>query len=382
MKIAFLITYFYPVIGGAENNCYYLAKELAKKGHEVHVFTSRKEETEERFEKIRVHGCKEIFRYKYYLAFYPSLKKKLLKEKFDVIHVHGLGFLQHDRAIHKYKKKYPSTKIFCTPHGPFMALKKYSLLKRTLKRIYLFFIKRYLKNYEGILQVNPEQEKWLMKDYNIPRRKIKFLPNGITSECLMPLSEIKKKQFLKKYNLKNKFVISYLGRIQKYKGLDSIILVLKKARSFKKNLLFVGIGRDADDKERLLSLAKKEGCEKNILFTGEVSEEEKFWLLDNSEIFLFPSQWEAFGIAMLEAMARKNAIISTKTEGGKYLIESGKNGFLFNYGNTEELKEALIKLIKNNSLRKRIQEENFIKSKKFLWKDIAKTLVEIYRNAK
>jgi len=39
MKIGFLIEYFYPVRGGAENNCFYIARELAK-SHEVHVFTS------------------------------------------------------------------------------------------------------------------------------------------------------------------------------------------------------------------------------------------------------------------------------------------------------------------------------------------------------
>ena len=76
MKIGFLIEYFYPVSGGAENNCFYLAKELAKK-HEVHVFTSdRKDEKmfkkEELIDGIKIHRYKNWFRYKYYLTFTPG----------------------------------------------------------------------------------------------------------------------------------------------------------------------------------------------------------------------------------------------------------------------------------------------------------------------
>jgi glycosyltransferase involved in cell wall biosynthesis len=54
-------------------------------------------------------------------------------------------------------------------------------------------------------------------------------------------------------------------------------------------------------------------------------------MLDISEIFVFPSEWEAFGIVLLEAMAYKNSIISTKTEGGSYLIKPGENGYLYDF---------------------------------------------------
>ena len=46
MEIGYLIEYFYPKEGGAENNCFYLARELAKK-HKVYVFTSRTENTKD-----------------------------------------------------------------------------------------------------------------------------------------------------------------------------------------------------------------------------------------------------------------------------------------------------------------------------------------------
>ena len=79
MKIGFISAYFYPVMGGAESNCFYLARQLAKK-YEVHVFTSRNGSlpAEEVVEKIHVHRCKTVVRKGYYAAFYPSLLKKVI----------------------------------------------------------------------------------------------------------------------------------------------------------------------------------------------------------------------------------------------------------------------------------------------------------------
>ena len=146
------------------------------------------------------------------------------------------------------------------------------------------------------------------------------------------------------------------------------------------NMLFLAIGKDAGDKERLDKLAKELNVYNNIIFTGEVSEDEKLALLELSDIFVFPSEWEAFGIAMLEAMARGNAVVSSKTEGGQYLIEEGKNGFLYNYQDLTELKEKLAVLIKSDALRKKMQKANIKKAKSFLWPNIAKKLEEVYKN--
>ena len=369
MKIGFMIPYFYPTIGGAENNCYYTARELAKK-HEVHVFCSSNENKEETISGIHVHRCKEVFRIKYYFAFYPSITKKLIQQNLDVLHVHGLGFLQHDRAISQLRKKNPKIKIICTPHGPFMALKKYNIFGQIFKTLYLPFIKNNARSYNAIIAVNPSQKKWMGQDYGIQKEKIHFIPNGINKESFNKAPA--KKEF------SNKFVISYLGRIQEYKGLDQVIQSLPEMKKINNKILFIMMGDNVGDKKRLQELAEKLNVEENILFTGRVSEKDKLSILDASEIFVFPSEWEAFGIATLEAMARKNAVVSSKTEGGIFLIEEEKNGFLFNYGKPKELETQLIRLLKDKKLLRKIQQNNLKKSKEFLWTKIASQLENLY----
>ena len=381
MKIGFLIPYFYPKTGGAENNCFFTARELAK-NHEVHIFCSGEKDSEEEMFNIKVHRSKEIFRYRYYFAFYPEIVKKLLSVKLDVLHVHGFGFIQQDFAVNKLKKMFPQTKLVCTPHGPFMALKSYPLPARIYKAIYLPRIRKSLKNYDAIIQVNPYQKKWMAKDYGIEESKIRFVPNGIDDAAFLKLPSAKQAKIIQKFGIKNSFTITYLGRIQKYKGIDQVIEILPELKKIKPSIKFVAMGQDADDAQRLTALAKSKGVWDNFILTGRVNEEEKLAILDKSEIFIFPSEWEAFGIVVLEAMARKNAIISTRTEGGVFLIAPGKNGFLFNYQNRKELLEVLKKTILEGSLRKKMQNNNYIKSKKFLWKDVSIQLLKIYRELK
>jgi glycosyltransferase involved in cell wall biosynthesis len=379
MKIGFLIRYFKPGMGGAENNCYYLARELAKnKQNQVHIFCSDNQEKEEIIEGIKVHRCKELLNLTYYFAFYPSITKKLLNANLDILHVHGLGFIQNDLAIRELKKSNPKIKIVCTPHGPFMAL-KYNPLLKLVKSLYTLIIRKNIKYYDKILQVNPFQKEWMIKEYKILKKKIAFLPNGIPKESFKIVPTNKKQKFAIKYRIENKFIISYLGRIQQYKGLDQIIRVLPKIKKICPNVCFIAIGKDSGDVNRLKDLASELDVRENILFTGEVSEEEKYALLDLSEIFVFPSEWEAFGISVLEAMARGNAVISTKTEGGLYLIKEKENGYLFEYGNQKELLKKMKILVSNDKLRKIIQKNNIEKARKYLWEKISNELFYIYR---
>ena len=79
-------------------------------------------------------------------------------------------------------------------------------------------------------------------------------------------------------------------------------------------------------------------------------------------------------------MAKKNAIISTNTEGGKFLVKKNINGFLYDFNDLEELKKITIRLIKNGKLRKKMQLNNFNKAKQFTWDKITKELEKVYQS--
>jgi glycosyltransferase involved in cell wall biosynthesis len=375
MKIGFLINYFYPMKGGAENNCFYLARELAKK-NEVHVFTSLLPKTKQHEIKdgIHIHRYEQFLHYRYYLSFTPGLLNAILNQKLDILHLHSFGFIWHDK-IAMLKKLISGTKIVNTPHGPFMALKNYNFFAKIFK----FFIGNFEKLivnkfYDAVIKVNPSQDIWLTK-YGIKTNKIYFVPNGIPQDNFKRLNT---KNFIKRYNLKDKFVISYVGRIQSYKGLDQVIKILP---SLNKNIVFLVIGKDSGDLSRLKKLAIQLNIQKRVIFTGEISDNEALQGLKTSKIFIMPSEWEAFGISMLQAMAQGNSIISTNTDGGKFLIKK-ENGFLYNYNDLKDLENKINLLYKNKRLLNKFSKNNIKKAKRFLWGDIVKDLEKIYTTLK
>ena len=372
MKIGFLIEYFYPVRGGAENNCFYLARELAK-NHEVHVFTSDRKDgkifkKEETFEGIKIHRYRNWLRYKYYLTFTPGFLD-ILNYDLNILHVHSLGFLWHDLVV-LLKKLSSRAKIINTPHGPFMALPKYNFLENLFRNAVVFAELLFNHLYDAVIQVNPNQWKWMV-EYGISRNKVKYVPNGILGDLFR---KIDSRSFVKKYNLKNKFVVSYIGRIQKYKGLDQIIKILPR---LDKRIVFLAMGKDAGDRKRLVELSKSLRVHDRVIFTGEISDNEKLSGLDASEIFIMPSEWEAFGIVILEAMARGNAIISTRNEGAEFLVKK-ENGLLYDLGDLNSLEKYIKILFVDKKLRDRMKKSNLERAREFLWSDIAKELEEIY----
>jgi len=342
--------------------------EIAKKNN-VDVYTSDRKDGKiakkyEEIEGIKVHRFKPLFRFRYYLSFTPGLIK-ILKEDYDIVHVHSFGFIWHDFIVLLLKLR--GSKVVNTPHGPFMALQNYGFFQRIFKfkvRLIEKFINRL---YNIVIEVNPEQYKWMIKD-GVKKENIRFVPNGIDKEMFR---KIKGKN---NYKEKNKKIISYVGGLQKYKGIEQIIKVLPDFKDVK----FICVG-EGEDKERLKRLARDLKVENRVVFTGRISDNEKLKVLDASEIFILPSEWEAFGIVILEAMARGNAIISTKTEGGLFLIKEKENEFLYDFNDLEQLKEKIGLFLKDSKLLERIKKNNLKKAHKFLWQDIAYDLEKVYK---
>jgi glycosyltransferase involved in cell wall biosynthesis len=371
LRILYVSPFFYPFKGGAENNCLALAQSMANSGSNVTVFTSIHKEypaaKSEVYQNIKIRRFKR-WNNLYYLNFIPGLLWALLREKADVIHVVGFGFIWHDFCIFLKKIVSPKTIFINTPHGPFMALDKYSFLATLLKRSYTSILKLTLNwNYNIIIEDNPKQREWITK-YNIKEDKIRFLSIGIPAEIFKPNPDYKITQ--NKYNLNRKFVISFVGRFEEYKGLQYIISAVNILRDEIKTLRLVAIGLKGNYFDTIIQQIQDLKLQEYVEILPNADETTKFDILEVSNIFVWPSQWEAFGISILEAMAKNNAIITTRTEGGNFLIETGKNGYLVDFKNPEQIAEKILLLYKDKVLLEQIKNDNLAKAKTFIWENI------------
>ncbi len=378
LKMGYVLSYFHPFKDGTENNCLYLATEMVKLGHEVHVFTSDRrdaeilEEKEAMINGIHIHRSKTWWRYKYYLEMNPGVIKSILKHKdLDVLHIHSFGFVMYDLAFILKRLRGDKTTIINTPHGPFMSLDSYPWWQKALKNIFTLLESPINWMYDGVIQVNTEQWKWITKS-GVSKNRIHFVPDGIPQERFR---KINNKEFIQKHNLKGKFILCNLGRVLKYKGQDDIIRALPGIVKEYPNVVFLSMVKDHGLLEECLRIAKELKVEDHVRFLGMVSEEEKLQGLDATDIFILSSEWEAFGIVTLEAMARKKSVICTDCEGSLYLVKP-ENGLLYHYEDVEGLKNAILTLMRDSKLRRSMEKENYKKAVELTNESIARNYLE------
>src|SRR3989344_385798 len=379
LDICYVTANFYPVKGGAEINCLELAKAMAANGHKVTVLTPNNLNNSlpehETYSGIKIVRLKR-WNKQYYLGFYPSLFRKLFFSRFAVIHTHGFGFIWRDFCLW-WKKQFSKKTVFInTPHGPFMAHTFYTLPQRFLKKAYTFMQRLFLNSlYQKVIAVNPYQKTWL-KSYGINEKKIINLPNGIALEYFEKIIPTRAYDEL---GLSKKYVIISIGRYEKYKGMQDIINVLPDLIKIKKNLMLVLIGNEGKYLQDLQHLAKDLKLEKYLKILVTPDDRLKKEILEVAKIFISASQWEALGISILEAMAQGNAIISTRTEGGEFLIKDGENGYLYEFGDVHELTTLLEKMSSETKLLNSIRSNNIEKAKTFLWDKVTKDYHKIIK---
>jgi glycosyltransferase involved in cell wall biosynthesis len=216
-------------------------------------------------------------------------------------------------------------------------------LNRSLFKIYDFFSKTFL---EKILR------KW---DRNAARRcdKIAAISEVVKkrvkkyydmdADVIYPPVEVRRIQGLRKMNRKENWFF-YLGRVERYKGVE---LAIKAAVKAQVPLKIAGMG---DDFENMRDLVKKLNAKGLVKFLGYVTDEEKFNLLARSKALIFPVRDEDFGIVPVEANASGTPVIAFRQGGVVETIseDNPKTGVFFDKYKVNELAKILKKFKSEN----------------------------------
>ncbi|HAT4119820.1 TPA: glycosyltransferase [Clostridium perfringens] len=176
-----------------------------------------------------------------------------------------------------------------------------------------------------------------------------------------------------KFNIKNKCIknkekinIGCVARIDpKAKGQDILIRAIKEISDTKSNIdcYFAGEVNKNEDYVliKLKNLANELNVERNIHFLGKIDNISGF--LDDIDIFVLPSRYEGFGLALVEAIACKVPVIASNIDGPKEILKNGELGELFEKENYIDLAKKIIELINNENLEKINKSYNEVKKR-------------------
>ena len=259
---------------------------------------------------------------------------------------------------------------------------EYEFYPEAYSRWERFYMRRVIKNScrwaKTIIAVSKNTKRDLMKLYKVPEEKIKVVYEGYDYN-FQGGKKLKLKNL--KFNSNFKFQISnlpyllFIGRLEKRKNVIGIIKafeILKEKYNIPHKLILAGgKGYGYESSKSKVQSSKHK---KDIVLTGFVSEEKKWELLKNADVFLFPTFYEGFGLPILEAQSTGTPVVAGDNSS---IPEIAGSALLVNPHNPKEIAEAAYKLISDKDLRNDIIEKGYENAKRFSWEKCAGSIAEL-----
>jgi glycosyltransferase involved in cell wall biosynthesis len=152
------------------------------------------------------------------------------------------------------------------------------------------------------------------------------------------------------------FVVLMVGTVGQRKGVFDILEAVPKVAAEADNVKFVFAGGEEKPGEwaQIRKILEDETVAAHSVFLGEIGRDEVQALLANAQVFTLPSYIEGMPIAIIEAMRKGIPVISTVVGGIPDMIDDGVSGYLINPGDPEAIAESVLKLIRDEDLRKEL----------------------------
>jgi glycosyltransferase involved in cell wall biosynthesis len=370
MKICIFTETYYPVMGGGETQAQLLAEGLIASGHSVVVLTRRSDislKKHDRYGEVNVYrlapvGSGQLKKWGLLFSSLPMLIK--LRDQYDLIFVSGYRIIGLTAIL--------AGKLFRKPvvlkadsqgemSGDFFesGLKKFGISHESLLfKLFLGFRNGILKKAEAFSAISPEiASEWISS--GIPPNKIHLIPNSVDTERFLPVAPAQKNLLRDKLNLPQRAtIVIYTGRLVSYKGLPLLLKVWNKIRCMHENVLLILAGTGGLDihncEEELRAYVKSADLDGHVLFTGAVQNVPEY--LQASDLFVFPTENDAFPSSIVEAMACALPLVTTPVGAIKNIVTDQETGLLIQPGSAEQLFQALDVMLSNKGLSSRFGE--------------------------
>lgn len=358
-------------LGGTQRQALRLSANLRSLGVNPVVLTMRHADLSrnETIDGIDVHrvGCFPTGRLRP-LAFLGGSLLWMLRHRhvFQVIHAHNLPAALTAALLRPLLRKPVVVKL---PNA--VGVEQFS--RRRFGVLRWLILRRYITRFAAL---NAEIEQRLT-DKGIPAQRIVRIPNGVESSNGHPSRDTAAMRRALGLEPDARVVI-YLGRLIPEKGIAWLLEVWREVvrEEPTSHLLIVG---DGPDGERLRALADSLGLAEAVAFLGYQKAVDP--LLAVAEILVLPSRSEGMSNALLEGMAHGLAVVATDVPGNRAVIEHAKDGLLVAYEDSRMLKEVLLRLVRDATLRMRLGREAAAKSASaFSIQAVANTYCGIYRD--
>lgn len=312
---------------------------------------------------------------------------KLIKYDLDIIHYPHQAILSplwrqirllRSQAFFRKMVWLPPSRKIVTIHGasPFVLPPEMrdSKFHQVVKSI-----KYFAEKIDMVITVSNAGKQLIQKYLGIPRKKIRVISNGVEYEKFRPLknpSEVKE-ELRARYRIEGPFIY-HVSSCQPVKNVSSLIKAFYEVRKrgLEHKLVITGSkGRRVDE---ILKTIKELHLEKDVIFTGHISNDEDLVKLYNAaELFVLPSFHESFPFPLLEAMACGSPVITSNVFSLPEI--AGDAAILVDPRNIEEQANKMYEALTDEELRKGLRRRGLRRVKMFSLQKFVKEHVKVYK---
>jgi len=369
---------FDPRFGYAE---FYLAKKQRELGLDVCVVSSDRDiygnrqfrPTSNRIEGIDVYRIESLFEARGNVWPLKPFELVRIINSFspNIIHCRGLlNPLAQEALLLKRSYKYKVVADLITGISPltFILLPKF-------KFFFNFWIS---SKVDAFFACNKAVEEFLIKNMNIPQKKVYFIPLAADHELFKPNNSRREKTRSRLGLLPEDVVAIYTGKFLPSKRIHDLLIaskpIIKENRRFK--ILLVGDGPE-DYKEKLKSIIGELGITNNVLVIKTVHRSELPNFYNAADFAVWPG---TFSISIIEAMACGLPIIIAKSDWASHYLEY-ENGYSFKAGDIYNLSSLLLTLVNDDKARRRMgMRSRKLVEDKLNWNAIVNKYIGVYES--
>ena len=329
--------------GGVERILFECAHYLQSRGHQTTVFANEWEnetpsnagvasgafESAFPFQTVQVQARRRPD-FLYGKSFFDESSRRLKPNQFDALSTFGcvapLGGVPWVQSVHAaWIERSQSLR------GPFSWAKwrqKINPLHPVLLKLErLHFAGKAANggpNYRKVIALTPEVSSDLQRIYGVPENDIVVIPNGFAPpEFSVPRAQSLREEMRRELGFQDDDrVLVFVANEAERKGLEPLLLALKILDDPKIKLLVVG----RIPASTWQPVSEKMGLTSQVTFTGPSGDVGKYYAA--SDIFVLPTQYEPWGLVIVEAMACGLPVVTSRCAGAAEAVQEGKTGYL------------------------------------------------------
>jgi glycosyltransferase involved in cell wall biosynthesis len=264
--------------------------------------------------------------------------------------------------------QFPILKTALTIHD--LSSIRFAETHRVKERIFLgkMLLNRSIRKTKIIISPSEFTKSEIVEIFHVPEEKIKVIPEGVVN-----FSRNTNKDRIYSFPY-----ILFLGTLEPRKNLGRLVQAfgdLIKQRKINHKLIIVG--RKGWFYENIFSEVERLNLKGKIIFTGYLEETDAANVLENCDLFIFPSLYEGFGLPPLQAAMNKVLVVSSNMTSLPEIL--GNNAIYIDPLSIESIKEGILRATAlNKEQRKAIIESGYLNAIQYTWEKAARMTLNVF----